>query len=167
MSVDISTLGVIKMKGTGLGNGVLSISAPNLAANTNLVLNRQSLVSAATNTDRTLSADESGAIQLVSAAAARILDIPDPSTCAGARFYFVIQTAGANTVTIRSTGANIRGMVTASATTVDAVNYVTAGATSVIFAVNQALGAFVEVISDGASYLLRGQSGIATGFTFA
>lgn len=167
MSVDISTLGQIKMKGTGTGNGILSITAPNLAVDTACILNRRSFVSAVTNVTRTLSADESDAIQLVSAAAARVLTVPDPTTCSGARFYFVVQTAGANTITIRSNGANIRGTVTASATTVAGVQYVTAGATDVVLAVNQALGAWVEIISDGASYLLRGQSGIATGITFA
>lgn len=167
MSIDISTLGVLKMKGVGTGNGTLSISCSNLVADTALVLNRKSFVTSAVNVTRTLTADESGAIQLVSAGALRILSLPAPASCAGAIFYFVVQTAGANTITVRSTGANIRGSIIASATTVDAVTTYTAGATDVVFAANNSLGAWVEVISDGASYLLRGQSGIATGLTFA
>jgi hypothetical protein len=166
MSVDLSSLGQIKLKGTS-GDGVLSLSAPACTANVSLTLSRERIVPIGTNITRTLTVDDAGAIQLVSAAAARILTLPDPTTCAGCRFYFQISVGGANTITLRSNAANIRGIVIASANTVAAVTTVTAGATDVVFAANNSQGAWAELISDGTIYLLRGQSGIATGITFA
>ena len=177
MSVNLSNLGQIVMASAGTGSGNMSISCPTLAASRaisiddplsdcKLSLSRKNSVAAATNVTRALNVNESDSIQLVSAAAARILTLPVVATSAGCRFRFVIQVAGANTVTIRCPAGTLQGVVTTGAD--GAANHVVAlNQADLVFAVNQSLGAWSEFYCDGTYYYVSGASGIAAGFTTA
>lgn len=114
--------------------------------------------------DRAIGVAESGCLFTMSAAAARIYTLPAVATSAGTRYRFVVGTAGANTITIRA----------ATAVTIGPLNLGAAGAVTVllaanhadvIFAVNQAIGAYVDYHCDGTKWYVHGQSLIAAGFT--
>ena len=131
-----------------------------------IALARKERVSTATNVTRAIAVTESNKMQLVSAAAARIFTLPSLATAAGCNFLFLIAVGGANTVTITAPSAIMQGVVSLGAAGA-ATNVVALNQTSLVFAASQSLGAWAEFHCDGTNYYVRGNSGIAAGFTTA
>lgn len=119
----------------------------------------------------TLKSYQSSAIIAVTSAGANYtITLPAPALGLNFKFYLVV-TAGTNTVTISSPTANTLGgqyfSCSTTATTI-AVPAVIGTNTSVVFSTHAIVGDTIEMWSDGTNWLGKGFSGyVGAGFTVA
>jgi hypothetical protein len=143
MSVDLSSLGQIKFKGSN--NHTLSLSAPNVSADSSLGIGGEIVEPTNIAAAVTLTSANSGKVFMVSEVGADYT-ITLPTVSAGLRYkFFLDATTGAKSITVSAPKANsIFGTYTSGG------GAVTAGRidakTSIIFSKTAVVGDYIELV---------------------
>jgi hypothetical protein len=114
----------------------------------------------------TLTQADSGAIYSLNAAAAGVITLPDPRQSVGVRFTFINSIIKTGLVQIDGSVALLMsGNVICSNGSAAGLNVTNAACRSVNFIIGTLVGDWVSVISDGARWIVTGQSSLTNGLT--
>lgn len=94
-----------------------------------------------------------------------IITLPSVASAAGARWTFIVGAAQATTWVITAPGAVLRG--TAYSGVVGPAAAIPIAGTTITIALGAQIGAQVQIVCDGTSYYVQGQTPIANGFVIA
>jgi hypothetical protein len=109
---------------------------------------------------------DSGAIYSLNAAAASVITLPDPRQAVGVKFTFINGIIKTGLVQIDGSVANLMaGNVICSNGSAAGLNVTSAACRSANFVVGALLGDWISVTSNGAKWIVTGQSSLINGIT--